>query len=153
MALILGIDPGNKETAFVIYDTENKQIRAYGKSGNDEIRSALKITKGIDRAVIEKVACYGMPVGEEVFDTCIWTGRFIEQLGDMPYELMTRVEVKKRLCFKVVGINDSVIRQRLIDLFGGKETAIGKKKTPGPLYGVAGDCWAALAVVIASQHK
>lgn len=30
----------------------------------------------------------------------------------------------------------------------GKEKAIGKKATPGPLYGVVGDEWAALAVAV-----
>ena len=38
---------------------------------------------------------------------------------------------------------------RPIDKFGGsKETAIGKKANPGPLYGVKKDIWAALAVAV-----
>ena len=29
------------------------------------------------------VACYGMPVGKEVFDTCIWIGRFIQEADEL----------------------------------------------------------------------
>ncbi|MBV8782506.1 MAG: hypothetical protein JO353_14005, partial [Phycisphaerae bacterium] len=44
---------------------------------------------------------------------------------------------------------DGNIRQALIDRFGPtKERAIGKKKSPGPLYGMSGDCWSALAVAV-----
>jgi hypothetical protein len=35
----------------------------------------------------------------------------------------------------------------MIDRFGpGKEKAIGRKATPGPLYGVKKDIWSALAI-------
>ena len=62
---------------------------------------------------------------------------------------MPRKTVKMHLCSAIVGINDAVIRQRLIDLFGpGKDVEIGTKKKPGPLYGLHGDEWAALAVAV-----
>lgn len=38
---------------------------------------------------------------------------------------------------------------RVADLwYGGKERAIGKKATPGKLYGVSADVWQALAVAL-----
>jgi hypothetical protein len=43
---------------------------------------------------------------------------------------------------------DANIRQALIDIYGGNDKAIGNKKTPGPLYGIKGDLWAALAVAV-----
>lgn len=36
----------------------------------------------------------------------------------------------------------------LIDRFGGKDAAIGRKATPGPLYGITKDLWSALAIAI-----
>jgi len=44
---------------------------------------------------------------------------------------------------------DANIRQALIDRYGpGKALAVGLKATPGPLYGLTGDCWSALAVAV-----
>ena len=43
---------------------------------------------------------------------------------------------------------DGNIRQAILDLYGGKDVALGNKKRPGPLYGVSKDIWAALAVAI-----
>lgn len=155
MALILGIDPGNKETAYVVYDTESQKITQKAKKLNDIVRIELPCIR-CDQVVMEVVASMGMAVGQEVFDTVEWIGRFTEVvIRDMRLSVqrIKRMEVKMALCHQTRGVNDSVIRQRLIDLFGGKEAAIGKKKTPGPLYGVTKDCWAALAVIIASQQK
>ena len=40
------------------------------------------------------------------------------------------------------------IRTAILDRFGGKDSAIGKKANPGVLYGLSGDCWSALAIAI-----
>jgi len=55
--------------------------------------------------------------------------------------------VKLHLC-KVSQAKDMHIRQALIDMYGGKDAAIGKKATPGPLYAVKSHAWAALALGI-----
>ena len=60
---------------------------------------------------------------------------------------MPRRRVKLELC-NSVRANDASIRQAVIDIYGGKDRAVGRKATPGPLYGVSGDVWAALAVGI-----
>ena len=52
-----------------------------------------------------------------------------------------------------VQAKDGNIRQALIDRFGGKEGAIGKKKTPGPLYGVHAHEWPALAVAVMASDN
>lgn len=96
------------------------------------------------------VASYGLPVGAEVFATVRWIGRFHEILvsrGQPDPQYLTRNEVKLRLCGTVKGVNDGVLRQRLIDIYGpGKAQAIGNKKQPGPLFGLKADEWQALAL-------
>jgi len=63
---------------------------------------------------------------------------------------ITRRDVLRALDVTGKGNRDAMGRARLIELFGGdKETAIGRKASPGPLYGVTGDAWAALAVAVA----
>ena len=39
-------------------------------------------------------------------------------------------------------------RHALIDRFGGKDAAIGRKAAPGPLYGISRDMWSALAIAV-----
>lgn len=154
MNTILAIDPGFEVTAWVVYDPDARRIADFGIHPNAEV---LGWCQGIGdwraaRPAIEMIASYGMPVGREVFETCVWIGRFEEALGIAPDEApahrIYRADVKLHLC-KSPKANDATIRAALIDLFGpGKERAIGTKKAPGPLYGVKADVWAALAVAV-----
>lgn len=149
---ILAIDPGTIQSAIVAMDGAVPYYAATIK--NDEMLSYIRDREPcLDHIVIEMVACYGMPVGVEIFETVVWIGRFIEAAGGDAHRL-TRVDVKKHLCHKVVGVNDAVIRQRLIDKFGpGKEKAIGTRKRPGPLFGIKGDEWAALALGVTFSEQ
>lgn len=150
---IIGIDPGPEMSAYCIIDTLGKNIAVLGKGKiiNDEL--LLRCTdwghwSGQNYLVgIEMVACYGMPVGAEVFETCVWIGRFIERLGKEP-ERIYRREEKINLCGSMKA-KDSNIRQALIDRFG----APGVKKAPGVTYGFAKDTWAALAVAVTLMDK
>jgi hypothetical protein len=99
-----------------------------------------------DVLAVEMIASYGMPVGAEVFQTCVWIGRFLE-CGAATEQLVYRKEVKMHLC-GTTRANDGNVRQALLDLYGGKERALGRKATPGPLYGISGDEWAALGVAV-----
>ena len=153
MSDILAIDPGPEQTAYVAL--RGSKVLEYNIVSNADMRSIVGMHFA-DELAIEGIACYGMPVGKETFETCIWIGRFMERwesrsLGKNPPSLVYRQEVKMHLCKKTTA-KDANIRQALIDLFGpGKEKAIGKKKTPGPLYGIATHCWAALAVGVTFQ--
>ena len=53
----------------------------------------------IDKLVIEMIASYGMAVGKEVFDTCVWIGRFIElaSLQAIEVEYIYRKDEKMNL--------------------------------------------------------
>jgi hypothetical protein len=114
---------------------------------NDAMRTRLQTWGHDDRAVlvVEQIESFGMPVGVEVFETVFWAGRFVEVWGGA-WERVTRRAVKLHLCGQARA-KDGHIRQALIDRYGpGREAAIGRKASPGPLHGLRADLWAALAV-------
>jgi len=147
---VLAIDPGPTESAYAIYN--GRIVERFEKVPNNRMNHILTHPSAhpcdyLHSVVIEQIASMGMAVGEEVFETCVWTGRFIESAdrAGLRVNRVKRTEVKMHLCGSMQA-RDSNIRQALIDRFGGKDEAIGKKKNPGPLYGVSGDVWSALAV-------
>ena len=145
MSVVFAIDPGPMESAFVRLADDD--IRDYGKIPNADLLRKLDTASYISDAVaIEMIASYGMPVGAEVFETCVWIGRFMQACGNTPIKRITRIAVKNHLCHSSKA-KDANIRQALIDRFGGPD-AIGKKAKQGPLYGVSGDVWSALAVAV-----
>jgi hypothetical protein len=95
---------------------------------------------------VEMIACYGMPVGAETFNTCLFIGRIQEiwtHQKSLPLRLIYRREVKMHLC-GTMKAKDPNIRQALLDKFG----PVGTKKLPGKLYGVSSHLWAALGVAV-----
>lgn len=172
--LILAIDPGTTKSAFVLFDRNNYKIEKHGILENNELLNMLRtIRKDVD-FVIEMVASYGMAVGESVFETVFWIGRFWEAKLASTKTRIKRKQVTMEIC-KSARAKDSNIRKSLIDMFGGQEKAIGNikckkckgkgwfgagRKTcpeckgkcweypPGPLYGIANDEWQALALAI-----
>ena len=151
--ILLAIDPGPVESAYVVYDGQRPV--EFGKVTTNEMLYIIN-TRPVDALVIEQVCSYGMAVGEEIFETVFQSGRFWEAFfGHEPRGTtavrcsgrLPRLKVKLHLCADSKA-RDPNIRQALIDRFGGREAAVGKKKKPGPLYGVSGDVWAALAVAI-----
>lgn len=137
--LLLAIDPGTLESGFVVFDGE--RVHRSGVLPNEEMLRLLPSSQS-DALAIEMVASYGMAVGREVFDTCVWIGRF-QQAWREPgkVRLVFRREVKSHLCGSMKA-KDGNIRQALIDAYG----VVGTKKAPGPLYGVKSHAWAALGV-------
>lgn len=140
---ILSIDPGNIQTAFVVFDGEN--ILDKGILPNEQMLEYI-LRKKSDYAVIEMIASYGMTVGKTVFDTVLWIGRFFEAAhNDKHTSLIYRQDIKMHLC-KTTRAKDSNIRQALIDRFN-PELAPGKRPN-GILSGFHKDEWAALAVAV-----
>lgn len=185
---ILAIDPGNEKSALVLYQPDKQLVQLAVDEQNLHILSrAMKYshdtTPGETLLAVEMVACYGMPVGAEVFDTCVFIGRLLQAWQHESIRVY-RKDVKMHLCGNMRA-KDTNVRQALIDRFGpGKETAIGGRRCPvckghgnrllrgqqapcekcartgwlvprGPLYGLSGDMWAALAVAItaAAVHQ
>jgi hypothetical protein len=103
------------------------------------------------------IASYGMAVGKEVFETCVWIGRFIENWRDPDAaKLVYRKDVKMFLC-GTTKAKDANIRQALIDSYpatgGGAIPQIGTKNAPGPLYGVSSHVWPALGVALTAENQ
>lgn len=151
---IFAIDPGNVYSAFVVVD-ENYTIHHKDKAGNQDV---LEQIQGIlpDKVVIEKIASYGMAVGKEVFDTCIWIGRF-EQMSislGIPVEYIFRSEEKLEICHTQKA-GDANIRRALIDRFAKHDFKNGKgtKQRPDFFYGFKADIWAAFAVAVTFLSK
>lgn len=140
--LILAIDPGNANSAYVLMEKETYKPIEFGLLENNLVREKV-LNLDYDCLAIEMVASYGMAVGESVFDTCVWIGRFIEcaQERNIPYTRVYRIEEKMNICHDSRA-KDSNIRQALIDRFG----IVGTKKNPGFFYGFKKDIWAAYAV-------
>lgn len=146
MNSVLAIDPGNKQSAWLIL-RDGKPSR-FGINENESLMSLLGGLSLEQTMVIEQVACMGMAVGAEVFETVFWSGRFAQAWSEYggQFSRLKRADVKMHLCGNMRA-KDGNIRQALIDKFGG-EAAVGKKKNPGPLYGISKDVWSALAIAI-----
>lgn len=155
MSIILAIDPGPTESAWVAYDTQDKSLRCFDYQPNEQVLIDAFGTKA-DKLAVEMIASYGMPVGESVFETCVWVGRFIQQwtVVNNPslYQKVYRKDVKMHLCGSMKA-KDGNVRQALMDRYGStRQAAIGKRACPGPLYGVSGDVWAALGVAVTASE-
>jgi hypothetical protein len=149
--LILAIDPGNVESAHVVTD-DNLKPDCFGKLNNHDLLAFINhdAFRLCDHVAIEMIASYGMAVGKEVFETCVWIGRFYEALqskGMQPI-LIYRKDVKINIC-GVTKAKDSNIRQALLDRFG----TVGTKKAPGWFYGFKADIWSAYAVAVTWHDK
>lgn len=152
---ILAIDPGTTESGWVLLD--RGRVLGSGVQENGAMLDTLrKFTpeRGA-RLAVEMIASYGMPVGREVFETCVWIGRF-QQTWHTPsaVKFVYRREVKLFLCGSP-NAKDPNVRQALLDLYprtgGGATPQIGTKGQPGPLYGISTHAWAALGVAITVQ--
>lgn len=146
--MILALDPGTTQTAYVCWD--GSRVVECGIVANDELLAILRAAgryDGVQTVAVEMIASYGMPVGREVFETCVWIGRFVENVK-VPWRLVYRMEAKLHLCHTPKA-KDGNIRQSLLDRFG----PVGTKKSPGPLYGVKSHIWAALAVAVFAMES
>ena len=150
---MLAIDPGNKQSGWCLFG--GKSVLDSGILDNHEMLELIYQHRA-NKLAIEMIASYGMAVGREVFETCVWIGRFM-QWHNLPDEvrLIYRKDVKLYLC-GTTKAKDTNIRQAIIDLFppvgGGKTPQIGTKKQPGPLYGISSHAWAALAVALTAKE-
>ena len=154
---LLAIDPGSVESGYVlvfVQDGEIISVLKKGKISNKELLANILDHFYYDEIVIEMIASYGMPVGKEVFETCLWTGRFIQadslRWGGGVIDNVHRIyrkDEKLEICGSVKA-KDSNIRQALVDIYAPGQENYGKgtKSNPGFFYGFKKDIWQAFAV-------
>lgn len=152
---ILAIDPGPTQSGWCHYGSGI--VMASGVDKNEQLIAWMQAGKFPDASLaIEMIASYGMAVGREVFETCVWVGRF-QQAWRNPeaVRLVYRREVKLHLC-GTTKAKDTNVRQALLDRYprtgGGATPQIGTKGQPGPLYGVSSHAWPALGVAVVAEE-
>lgn len=148
--ITLAVDPGTTESGYV-YLGEDRRVITSGIEDNEHMLKRIQhlpcvgmVHYAFDALAIEMIASYGMPVGREVFETCVWVGRFKQAWCEPDaVKLIYRRDVKLHLCGSARA-KDPNVRQALLDMLGPQ----GTKKAPGPCYGVKSHAWAALAVAV-----
>lgn len=154
MHYIVGIDPGNEQSAYCIVDEDLRPVH-FGKMINElmyeQMVKDLQELSPDDYVefAIERIASYGMPVGATVLDTCVWIGQLKERLRAFQLTFIFRKQEAVMLCHSARG-NDATIKQALIDRFakGVPHYGKGSKKNPGWFYGFRADIWAAYAIAV-----
>lgn len=149
--MLIAIDPGNVESAFVRIDDQYKLYEHEKVRNEDLLNRIYGYSRICDRVVIERIASYGMAVGRSVFETCEWIGRFTQLAVEymLPVDYVFRMDEKMALC-RDARAGDANIRRALIDRFARHDLRTGKgtKKNPDYFYGFAKDEWAAMAVAV-----
>jgi hypothetical protein len=149
--IIIAIDPGTVQSAWLAFDTTaGRPVPGYfGIVPNGELLEMARDWRNwsgffVGMVVIEQVVSYGMPIGETTIETVHWAGRFAEAAFPVPVYRVPRLAVRLALCHSTRA-KDPNVRAALLDRFGG-DSAIGRKASPGPLYGFKADLFAALGV-------
>ena len=161
MGTILAIDPGNMESGYVLVEHDGQEIRKVldvGKIPNEKLGEKMAMEFPlVSNFAIEMVQSMGQTVGQEVFDTCVWIGRFWERALTRGFRRMGyiyRREEKLCLCASPRA-KDANIRQALADRYAPGQPNFGKgtKKQPGFFFGFSSDMWAAMAVATTYYDK
>ncbi len=150
--LVLGIDPGSEKSAYVLWNTASETAEEHDIVANEALLASMQADHFRPDVIgIEHLRGFGQKAGNEVYDTCEWVGRFDmagrTQSGIFRPLLLSRKEIVTHLC-ESSRAGDKDVRDAIIYRFGGKDKAIGVKKNPGVLYGIAHDEWSALAVCL-----
>lgn len=144
---VLGIDTGDKESAYVLF---NGNVLKCGKLPNAQVEDL--IFNGWDVVVaVEAPTLFGKRVYPQIMETAIQAGRFLG-LGAARVKTVRRFSRQETSlhCAGARSCDDKQMKHCLIERFGD----VGTKKNPGPLYGLSGaDMFDALAVAVTAYDK
>ncbi len=154
MIKVLAIDPGREKSGFVVWD--GIKIYDMGIVSNEEIIEVVLYKDLLDYIAIEMVAHYGtgMPAGAEVFDTCVWIGRFVQEASHI-YDMskiryVFRKVVRLHLC-GTTKAKKSNTKQVLRDRF--EPDLVGRQRPKGVLKGLKDHMWSAMEVAVTFLDK
>jgi hypothetical protein len=178
-SFIVGIDPGPVVSGYVCFQPPDRRA-PIGMGGSvvpnerilDYLAGWANCGAGYSLAV-EMVSSYGVQVGKSTIDTIWWAGRFAQaaEAKGMPQIRVYRSTVRAHMFARYISlmppdpackrwptrwnqVGDPHVMRGLWARFGGsKAKAVGTKKKPGPLYGLKGHMWAALAVAVTAYEK
>ena len=156
--IVLGIDPGPETHGVVLYDVGERRVYLAGSRIHSADLPEL-LANDLDRiraVVIERPAAMG-PMGAgkvgHMLDTAWAAGELAAVCRGLgfPVHTMTRREVLRGLgVLSGSGSSDARVRAACIADHGGTQAAaVGRKASPGPLYGVSSHAWQALGLVLA----
>ena len=161
--IFLGLDTGSEKSSIVAYVIEQPGPRLLAlpeNSGsvvwvreqipNDELIDAMVdlVASAPGRLGIEVSTARGAPMYSQHVANFRWQGRFFQRWVDLGGEAEeVPVELARHHLTGKRAPKDPQIRAALLDAHG-KTTrdAMGTRARPGPLYGVKGHSWDALAV-------
>jgi len=172
---ILAIDPGPESSGWALYDADAHEVLgSASETPNADLDTWITDAQGgsaermFDALAIEDIESYGKRVGASVFVTCKWIGWFMRAWrGPDPKgtaaRLIPRRDVKIVMCGgctytdpmrgtpRKVGKAEvkGAVQERFPETGGGKRPVIGTIREPGPLHGVEGHAWDALALALA----
>lgn len=149
--MILAVDPGCLESAYVLMEFKDMKPVEFGKVDNSLLLGKIIYEFNFTDLAIEMVDSYGMAVGKEVFETVFWIGRFWEAASRSAncrnLTKIYRKDEKLNLCGSMQA-KDSNVRQALIDRFAQHDfkNGKGKKDNPDWFFGFKADIWQAYAI-------
>lgn len=161
--LIIGVNPGEKESAWVLYANTGgvHSVTQCGQGANADVADQLAHLGdgcGVTALALEMPANYGeRAVGRSLYDTAYWAGIFAHafdpQKGQPNVVRVTRPEVIRHWCLHRSGYNEAQVKIAVADRLWRVTPmqTLGSRKQPGPLHcfrlagGDNGHRWAALA--------
>lgn len=148
---ILGIDSGTYKSSYALLNGNSKNLVEKDDLDNRDLLTLIRIIRP-DVLVIENIKSYGRAVGQSIFDTCRWIGRFQEAFEFMTGKkavLVFRNQVQIHFC-GTTRCKDSEVNMALMNRYGGdRKSAVGNKKNKGKLYGIKGQHqWDSLSLCI-----
>jgi len=154
--IVLAIDPGPSTCGVVLYDTKKKTtntaLKPCAKVDVFGVLCLMDSLHNVDLVAIERVQSSGFS-GASLLETSEVVGRLQQRALDcgLRVVLLYRRVVCSRLHVHGAG-KDKQVRERMIEMHGGSERAVGRKANPGPLYGVTSHSWQALGLAVVAAE-